>query len=240
MAGKHDHIAGSLINDILSGRYQPEDRLPSERDLSARFDANRGAVREAMKKLEHLGFAEIQPGGARVKERTEANLDALGHILDQAALPDMVLVDQILVVINSLMSIAAELTLEMASDDELADIRALTEPLLDEATDKETHTLARFELMRAIMISSNNLPLQMIAKSLTDQAIPKLAELSKYAEDNYSAYATFARQLDQSIENKDLDLLRASFVGLTNLNRETMMRAFQNAQAAIAQESATS
>ena len=193
-----------------------------------------------MKKLEHLGFAEIQPGGARVKERTEANLDALGHILNQGALPDMVLVDQILVVINSLMSIAAELTLEMASDDELTDIRALTEPLLDEATDKETQTLARFELMRAIMISSNNLPLQMIAKSFTDQAIPKLAELSKYAEDNYSAYATFARQLNQSIENRDLDLLRASFAGLTNLNRETMIRAYENAQAAVVQESRTS
>ena len=66
MTGKHDQIAGSLIQDILSGRYRVSERLPSERDLATRFDANRGAVREAMKKLEQIGLAQVQPGGARV------------------------------------------------------------------------------------------------------------------------------------------------------------------------------
>ena len=45
---KHDQIAHSLTHDILQGQYRPGERLPSERDLAARFDANRGAVREAM------------------------------------------------------------------------------------------------------------------------------------------------------------------------------------------------
>ena len=54
MTGKHDQIAGSLIQDILSGQYRVSERLPSERDLATRFDANRGAVREAMKKLEQM------------------------------------------------------------------------------------------------------------------------------------------------------------------------------------------
>ena len=81
MAGKHDQIAGSLITDILSGRYGVKERLPSERDLAARFDANRGAVREAMKKLEQLGVAEVKPGGARVKDRSEASVDVIKHML---------------------------------------------------------------------------------------------------------------------------------------------------------------
>ena len=66
MSTKHDHIADTLTDEVLSGRYQPGDRLPSERELAARFDVNRGAVREAMKKLAQLGIVDIQPGGARV------------------------------------------------------------------------------------------------------------------------------------------------------------------------------
>ena len=48
---KHEEIADSLTRDILTGQYRVGERLPSERDLSSRFEANRGAVREAMKKL---------------------------------------------------------------------------------------------------------------------------------------------------------------------------------------------
>ena len=77
---KHDEIAGSLIDDILSGRYRPTERLPSERDLASRFDANRGAVREAMKKLEQMGLADVQPGGARVRQTEEASLDVIGRV----------------------------------------------------------------------------------------------------------------------------------------------------------------
>lgn len=236
MARKHEQIAGSLINDILSGRYRTDDRLPSERDLATRFDANRGAIREAMKKLEYLGMAEIQPGGARVRARSEANLDALGPMLEQGDLPDPILVDQILGLFSSLMSIAAEQTLELASDEELQHIRTLTQPLLDASTDEEAHTLARFELMHAIMLSSNNLPLQMIARSLSEQAVPQLAGLAKFASYDYAAYATFARQLNQAVESKDAAVLRASFAGLSNLNRETMMRAYEAARTTSARE----
>ncbi len=58
---KHEEIADSLTHDILVGQYRTGERLPSERDLAVRFVANRGAVREAMKKLEQLGLADIRP-----------------------------------------------------------------------------------------------------------------------------------------------------------------------------------
>ena len=230
MAGKHDEIAGSLIQDILSGRYRAHERLPSERDLATRFDANRGAVREAMKKLEQLGIAEVKPGGARVKEQREASLDVIGHMLAQGDLPDIQLVDQILVVVSGLMRVAAAQTLERASDEEIAEIRQLARPLLAEDTAEEIHTTARFELMRAIMLASNNLPLELIARSLMEQFVPNIAQLAPFANTDYGAYATFARQLDQALENKDLPALRASFAGLSDLNRQTMMRAYEAAR----------
>ena len=231
MPSKHEQIAGSLIKDILSGRYRVHDRLPSERDLAARFDANRGAVREAMKKLEQIGLADVQPGGARVKDETEASLDVIGHMLAQAELPDPVLVDQILVVVSSMMSVAAEQTLELATEDEIEHVRALAQPLIHDNLDEAAHTLARFELMRALMQASKNLPLQIISRSLFEQFAPNLGAISEFADINFSAYATFARQLDVALEQRDLPALRSSFEGLSKLNRETMMRAFEAARA---------
>ncbi|MEM7078372.1 MAG: GntR family transcriptional regulator [Pseudomonadota bacterium] len=230
MAGIPDEIAGSLIGDILSGRYQVRDRLPSERDLATRFSANRGAVREAMKKLEQIGLAEIQPGGARVKDTSEASLDVLGHMLGQGDLPDALLVDQILVVINSLLSVAAEQTLELASENELASIRALTLPFLEDKLSDEAHTLARFELMRSIMLTNKNLPLQLIAKTLFEQVAPHLAHLKQHVVIDHDAFATFARQLDRALAERDLPAVHATFTAFSNLNRESMLRAFERAR----------
>ena len=123
MTTKHDQISDTLTEDILQGRYRAGERLPSERDLSARFDANRGAVREAMKRLEQLGVVDVQPGGARVKDTNQASLDVIGHLLNQGDLPDRHLVDQILVVINALVSIAAEQLVKSGRDIEIEEMR---------------------------------------------------------------------------------------------------------------------
>lgn len=240
MTAKYEQIAGGLIQDILSGRYLAQDRLPSERDLAARFDANRGAVREAMKKLEALGFVDVQPGGARVRARTEASLEAIGHMLSQGELPDRTLIDQILVVMGGLMNVAAEEALRVGSAEEIAEIRKRAQILADEVADEERHILARFELMRSLMESSNNLPLQIIARTLLSEFLPHIGFLAKYAEQPSEAFVIFARQLDQALANKDADALRASFSGLFDLNRQTMQRAYELACADLVQEAISS
>lgn len=239
MTGKHDQIAGSLIQDILSGQYRVSERLPSERDLATRFDANRGAVREAMKKLEQIGLAQVQPGGARVRPTDEASLDVIGHLLTQGKLPDATLVDQIMVVLNSLISVAALQTLELASDEEINEIRKLARPLIDEDLDQGAHTLARFELMESIMQASRNLPLRLIARTLFDQVAPNLTELHPFAVVDNEKHRIVAKQLDRDLEHRDAYGLRDTFAAFLDLNRETMMRASDAARLAAGQEAIT-
>lgn len=236
MSGKHDQIAGSLIQDILSGHYRVSERLPSERDLATRFDANRGAVREAMKKLEQIGLADVQPGGARVKDKDEASLDVIGHILAQGELPDATLVDQIMVVINNLIAMAAEQSLELASDEEINDIRRCVRPLMQTDLSQEEHTLARFELLQSIMHASRNLPLRLIARTLIEQIAPNMSELHEYTTFDGDAYSIFASQLDEALAQRDQAATRATFAAFSDLNRETMMRAFEAARNDLGQE----
>ncbi len=238
MAGKHTTIADALIEDILSGHYRVGERLPSERDLSARFEANRGAVREAMKKLEQLGLASIGPGGARVNALQQASLDVVGSLMARGELPDANLVDQILTVISALTAIAAEGAVTNGSDAQLNHIRTLIKPLTEPSSetpfDEDAHQAARLELMQAIMLTSGNLICQLIARTLFEQFAPAMEPLRPYTRSqmDVEAYTTYARQLDRAVAARDIPAMRATFEAFSNLNRKTLMQAFSDARAA--------
>jgi GntR family transcriptional repressor for pyruvate dehydrogenase complex len=231
MSTKHDQIADRLTDEILSGRWRSGDRLPSERELAARFDANRGAVREAMKSLAQLGIASIQPGGARVAPLEHASLDVIGHMLKRSALPDPALVDQILCVINALINVAAETVARQATDAELASVRRLVEPLVDETLPRNAHNDARLELMRTIMLTSGNLVCQLIARTLFEQLAPHIEPLRDHFRIDRPLFAAHARALDQALAARDADLVRSALTALAALNRDTMLRAFEDAEA---------
>ena len=245
MAGKHttiaDTLADALIEDILSGHYRVGERLPSERDLAARFEANRGAVREAMKKLDQLGLASIGPGGARVNAIQQASLDIVGNLMARGDLPDAELVDQILTVISSLTAIAAEGAVTNGTDEQLAHIRTLIAPLTDPALDEnaghsfdeDAHQAARFALMQAIMLTSGNLICQLIARTLFEQFAPAMEPLREYTQGqlDVEAYTTYARQLDRAVAARDIPAMRATFEAFSNLNRKTLMQGLKVARA---------
>lgn len=236
MTTKHDQISDTLTDEILQGRYRVGERLPSERDLSARFDANRGAAREAMKRLEQLGIVDVQPGGARVKDTNQASLDVISHLLSQGTLPDRHLVDQILVVINSLVSIAAEQLLKAGRDIEIEEIRGFVRAFFEQELGKEGHSLARIALMQKMLQSSHNLPLQIIARTLFEQFAPSMEPLANFAQVDTQRFAQNAKTLDLALEKRDLVAVRAAFDAFSELNRETMVAAFDLAQSTPGQE----
>ena len=230
---KHEEISERLIESILTGRYQPDDRLPSERDLATRYSANRGAVREAMKRLEQLGLASVQPGGARVRPLQEASLDVVGHLLQMGELPDAELVDEILQVLSALILVAAEGAMVTADDLQLAELRRFVAPLASGTLDLESHQVARIELVGAFMRQSGNLVCQLIARTLLEQFAPRMEPLRPYAREelDLEAYTTCYQRLDAALAKRDLQGLRDSLQGFSELNRETIMRAFLAAKA---------
>lgn len=236
MSGKHNQIADILIQDILTGHYHLSERLPSERDLAARYDASRGSVREAMKTLEQIGLIDVQPGGARVRDIDEASLDVISHLLAQGQVPDVILIDQIMTVINKLICMAAEESLQLASNEELDHIRTLVGPMVEGNLSQEEHTLARFDVMKAIIKSSRNLPLRLISRTLFEQIEPAKTNLHRYVVIDMDSYRVLARKLDKSLKQRDLNLMQSTYDKISELNRDTMLRAFKAARADIGPE----
>ncbi|TNF89584.1 MAG: FadR family transcriptional regulator [Gammaproteobacteria bacterium] len=229
---KHEEIAEALTQDILTGQYRVGERLPSERDLATRFEANRGAVREAMKKLEQLGIADIQPGGARVAPVNEASLDVIGHLLALGDCPDRDLVDQIMVVINTLVQTAMLSAVRRADDDGIEHLRSLVRPVWAEQLENEAYFEAQTNMFEGIMTASGNLPVQLIARSLLAQFRPQMAALKDFMDPDNSVHAELARNVDTAIGDRDLNALQASFNELSNFHRERMQRTFDAFEAA--------
>jgi DNA-binding FadR family transcriptional regulator len=59
-----DRIVSQIKGLMFSNKIQVGQRLPSERDLAARFQVSRVVVREALKSLQQSGLVEIRTGGA--------------------------------------------------------------------------------------------------------------------------------------------------------------------------------
>ena len=65
-------IRQQLLGHINTGEFAPGDRLPSERDLAARFQVARTSVREAMQGLVSLGVVERRGNRSFVAEHLPA------------------------------------------------------------------------------------------------------------------------------------------------------------------------
>ena len=78
-----DAVFEQLSREILEGRMPPGETLPAERALCAVLGVNRGAVREALKRLGQAGLVEVRHGGgATVLDfRNSAGLDMLSGLL---------------------------------------------------------------------------------------------------------------------------------------------------------------
>ena len=109
-----EEIAFILRDEILIGQYRAGERLPSERDLVARFNSNRGAVREATKILSELGLVSIQPGGARIVAVEQATLAVLGPLLDMREEVRPQLIIEFVEVFSALVALSARLAMSQA------------------------------------------------------------------------------------------------------------------------------
>lgn len=162
-ASVSERIAVELRGEILTGRYRAGDRLPSERELAERFSTHRGAVREALKKLEQLGLAEIRRGGARAAPIEEASLDVVKHLLELESPPDPLLFDQVFEVFGGLFAHSARLGAERADDAQRARAAEIIERLMGEALPfAEEHAL--INALSELFVEASRNPILALAR----------------------------------------------------------------------------
>ena len=161
-----EEITEVLRTEILRGQYRPSERLPSERDLAARFKSNRGAIREVIKKLEQLGIVSVTPGGVRILPVEDATLEVLGYLLELGEIQQPELVGQVMDVLGAMFALSARSAMEAANEEELASLHSIVGNLITSLPDQEKHHAAWQELSEKMLAIHHNLVLRLVGNGL--------------------------------------------------------------------------
>lgn len=160
-----DELTARILRHIREEKLEPGDRLPSTRELSARFAVATPTLREALRRLEATGAVEIRHGSG-VYVRGDLTLLILTNP-NQAPLGGEMLIDlmEAREIIEPPVTDAAT---RNATDAQLAELaQALEHPGHETGSDAGMH-LANMEFHRAIGRVSGNAVMTQIVGSLLD------------------------------------------------------------------------
>jgi len=164
-----DHVFTQLREAILSGRYRPGERLPSQRALAADLRVNMASVREALGRLEQLRLVEVRHGEpTRVLDwKRSGGLEALAlrGSVDAALLGDLLEARRLLLVQ------AARLAAERRSAEQAASLRELADAVAG-AADDGVALLADWAFMAALVEAAGNLVFQLVMNSVRELYLP--------------------------------------------------------------------
>lgn len=152
-------IAERLRQYIVSGRFHPGDRLPSERELAGILKVTRTTLREALKILETLRFVTIRQGdGVRVRDYLRsANIEILADLLFRGGQPDPSLLANILEARELFGRILVRLAARRADSGHLQAYRAAVERLQGIARDPAAVQVADLDAFHVLSEASGNL-----------------------------------------------------------------------------------
>lgn len=170
-----EQILGDLRDRILSGQLTRGSKLPTEKQLADGYGVSSATVREALRGLVTSQLVEVRHGSGTYVTADSDQLIALS--LSSMIQIERIGVSQVLGVLGALISYAAELAAERATDDDIETMR-LALQRLREGDSAQAIAGAVSEFLGAIGQVSGNSLLASLCRFFTRVQIGLAAELS--------------------------------------------------------------
>jgi GntR family transcriptional repressor for pyruvate dehydrogenase complex len=122
-----NEVAQSLLAYLLSGRFRPGQRIPSERKLSSELGVGRSVVREALKSLTLLGIVTVRQGDGTYLQSRSSNL--LPSVIEWGLLLGAKETRDLIEARLEIEPILARLAAERRDAEAIGDLRALLDEL---------------------------------------------------------------------------------------------------------------
>jgi len=149
-----EEVYDQMKNNIMDGVWKPNDKLPSEHELSAMFNVSRNTVRSAIQKLRTMGIlVSMQGQGTFIRSPgEETTADSLLPLL---SLSNMEIID-ILEFRKAIEASSVALAAMNRDDDDLAEIERHLRVMETSLEDSDTYASADYEFHLAIAKASKN------------------------------------------------------------------------------------
>lgn len=206
-----DQVFRRLVADVLSGRYAPAERLPTQRALAAELGVNLASVREGVKRLEQLRLVETRHGdGMHVSDwRKRGGLDVLVH----AVALDPALVREVFEARRTLLAEASMLAAVRRTDEQSALLARLAREL-GSAGDDATAQGLDLAFMATVVEAARNVAFSLIANSIQDVCLERLdlfrAIVERRGELGYAAVAAAIAEHDAGRAREEMTALASA------------------------------
>ena len=200
-----DRVFVTLLEALLSGRYAPGEKLPTQRTLAADLGVTMSSVREALKRLELMGLVDVRHGSAmRVRDwREHGGLDVLTHLLFRGGALDAGVLAAILEARALMLRELAGLAAERRSATQAERLNELARRF---AATTDPHDAARvdFAFFTEVAQAAGNLVFELILNAIRElyfahlDAVPVTARPAELAP----IYARIARAIDRGDGNR--------------------------------------
>jgi GntR family transcriptional repressor for pyruvate dehydrogenase complex len=191
-------VFSRLVEDVLSGRYEPGEKLPTQRTLAAELDVNMAPVREAVKRLEQLGLLEVRQGDAmRVTDwRSSGGLDVIAHVLFAAGGLDRDTLVHLMEARRLMLAESARLAAQRRDDDQARRLRALAERIA-EAPDPQAAQALDFAFFAELVEAAGNVVLMLVTNSIRRVYFERADLFLPLVDTPREAYGRAARAIER-------------------------------------------
>lgn len=191
-----DQLFDRLLGDIIEGRYEAGDRLPSQRALAAEYGVNMASLRAAIDRLAQLRLIEVRHGEAmRVADwRATGGVEVVAH----AALSEPALIEAVFEARALLLREAASLAAARAGEPARREIMRLAEAFAAAADDSDRQVLD-LAFMGAVIEAAGNLVFTLILNSMRAGYLARgedFRALVSGGDALNASYAAVARAID--------------------------------------------
>src|SRR3954462_8044635 len=218
-------VFSTLSEEILSGRYQPGEKLPTQRTLAAELGVTMTALREALKRLEQLGLVEVRHGDAmRVTDwRVRGGLDVIAHVLFASGGLDRAMLADVMEARRLMLAEAARLAAGRRDPEQAARIAELAERIAA-APDAAAAQALDWAFFHELVEAARNVVLLLVMNTIRDIYLQR-GELFQSVVADRDELAPLYERAAQAVRHRDADAAARAVQELATAQERALMEA---------------
>ncbi len=199
-----EEVVRQITDRVLDGTLKTGERIPSERELSAKFGVSRATIREALRMLEQSGLVVVRLGPHGGIYVAEATAEPVIKALSLMFRFERTKLSELLEARKSIEATTARLAAEKAKPNDLAAILSAIESTEANSLSKQSFIESNITFHEALAEAAKNSVLLITLRAIRELVFRSI-DLLPIDQEMVLASTRFHLEIYQAVANKDPD-----------------------------------